>query len=151
MDMTEIHLTLRGKVGDRQAEVRLEPGQLRLQVLTVIAQQPALDATFPLRDLVDLRVRRGTRWSYVVVAIVFAILMGKHAPPSIRELGLTAFLIYVLMLPVCFGLIAWLLPRMTFRMATQDSFAELEISPFGRRRATELIAAVRIVRPDIPT
>jgi hypothetical protein len=148
--MTQIHLTLRGEVGGRQAEVRLEPEQLRLQVLAVVAKQPALDATFPIRDLVELRVRRRTRWSYIVAAIVLGILAAKHIPPSIHELGLVPLLIYVLMLPACFGLMAWLLPLTTFRIATQDSFADVEISPFGRRRATELIAAVHSARPDIP-
>jgi hypothetical protein len=148
--MVELHLTLRGEVGGKRAEVRLEPGHVRVQVLAIVTQQPAVDATFALRDLTDFRLLRRVQWTYVAVAIVVGALMSTHLPGSIRELGLAGVAVYVLMLPTGFALVAWLLPRNLLRIATQDSYAEVDVSTFSRARAQDLISAVRQVRPDLP-
>ena len=148
--MVEVHLTLRGEVGGKRSEVRLESDKVRVQVFTTVTQQPALDATFLFRELTDFRLLCQVQWTYVVVALVIAALMSTHLPVSIRELGAVAITIYVMMLPVALVLIAWLLPRNRLRIAAHGSHAEINISTFGRARALEFVAAVRRVRPDLP-
>jgi len=147
--MVTLHYTVRGEIGGRRAEVRLEPGAIRVQVLTIVTQQPTLDVTFSIRDLTELRLLRKIQWSYVVVAVIFAVLIGSNATPSMRQMGWTGLAALVLFLPVTFGLIAWLLPRNAFRIASQDSHIEVEVSLFTRRRVKELVNAVRELRPDL--
>lgn len=144
-----VHFTVRGEIGGRRAEVRLEPGQIRVQALTIVTRQPALDATFPFRELTDLRLVRRVQWTYVVVALLLAILIGGRLPESIRSSGWVASAIAILFFPVTFGLVAWLLPKNSVRMATQDSLVEVDVSTFSRKRVRELINAVRQERPDL--
>ena len=150
--MATLHLTLKGEIGGRRAEVRLEPDAVRIQVLTVATQQTAVALTLPLRDLTELRIVRRVPWAYVVVPTAIASVAWWQAnqgtgSASFEWLGKDVAYWFA---PAVFLAVAAVMRRNILRIATQDASAEVDISPFSRRRARELVDAVRTVRTDLP-
>jgi hypothetical protein len=129
--------------------VRLEPDAIRVQVLTIVAQQPAVDVTFSIRELTELRLVRQVQWAYTMVGGTLAVLIGASVWPREREISWPEIAMLTLFAPSLFGLLAWLSPRNLLRIASQDSQVEIDMSTFSRRRVQKLVDAVRELRPDL--
>jgi hypothetical protein len=147
--MVDLYFTLHGQIGRKRAEVRLEPGQLRVQALSVVTQQPEIDASFSIREITELVLLRRTQWTFVLTPAVLVALVLAGRWDSIMSLDGLSVAVFFLILISAFWLVAWLLPRNSLRIASQDAHVEVDVSIFARRRARQLIDLVLRERPDL--
>jgi hypothetical protein len=121
-------------------------------VLTLVAQQPALDLTLPIRDLTQLRLVRQAAWSYVVVPLALTAFFWwrshEGSAASSFEWAGKDFIYWLV--PVTFLLVAAVMRRNFLVVSTQDARAEMDISLFSRPQARRFVEAVRTVRTDLP-
>jgi len=112
---------IRGEVNGRRAEVRLDNGVVRIQVLTVVSQQPALDLAAPVQRLLVFRIRSRPQWLFggALFALgIYSLYFASGVPLEIRE---TAAASFAVLGAVGLGL-GFLFPVISLHIADPDQY-----------------------------
>jgi len=139
---------IRGEVNGRRAEVRLDNGVVRIQVLTVVSQQPALDLAAPVQRLLVFRIRSRPQWLFggALFALgIYSLYFASGVPLEIRE---TAAASFAVLGAVGLGL-GFLFPVISLHIAYPDHTVVVKLSRFSRSRATCLVREVCAANPTL--
>jgi hypothetical protein len=139
---------VRGEVNGRRAEVRLANGVVRLQVLTLVSQQPALDLATPVSRLQVFRIRSRPQWFFgaALFAVgIYSQYFASAVPVDIRE---TAAVSFAALGTVGLGL-GFLFPVISLHIADPEHTVVVQLSRFSRSRANRLVREVCAANPAL--